>query len=49
MAVIAIPNREFPPGEEALSLAAEVLDSLEVLTPDRVERAVASRVSRPHA
>jgi HAD superfamily hydrolase (TIGR01509 family) len=35
--VIAIPNHEFPPGEEALERAAVVLDSLEQLTPEIVE------------
>jgi HAD superfamily hydrolase (TIGR01509 family) len=32
MVVLAIPNREFPPDEEALALADCVLDSLEELT-----------------
>ena len=36
--VIAIPNHEFPPGEEALERADVVLDSLEQLTADVVER-----------
>jgi HAD superfamily hydrolase (TIGR01509 family) len=36
MAVMAIPNREFPPDADALVLAGEVLDSLAELTPDRV-------------
>jgi len=36
MAVIAIPNRDFPPEPDALALAAVVLDSLEQLTPERV-------------
>ncbi|MGH2956468.1 MAG: HAD family hydrolase [Solirubrobacterales bacterium] len=36
MAVIAIPNRDFPPGERALKLADRVLDSLAELTPDGV-------------
>ena len=31
--VIAIPNHEFPPGEEALAAADVVLDSLDELTP----------------
>ena len=39
MAVIAIPNPHFPPGEEALAEADLVLDSLAELTPDAVERA----------
>jgi HAD superfamily hydrolase (TIGR01509 family) len=36
MAVIAVPNRDFPPEPEALALAALVLDSLEELSPDRI-------------
>jgi HAD superfamily hydrolase (TIGR01509 family) len=36
MAVIAIPNRDFPPEPDALALAALVLDSLEELSPERV-------------
>ena len=37
MKVIAIPNAVFPPSEEALSLAAVVLTSLEELQPELVE------------
>lgn len=37
LAVIAIPNREFRPGADALSLAACVLDSLQSLDSDVVE------------
>jgi beta-phosphoglucomutase-like phosphatase (HAD superfamily) len=36
MAVIAIPNKDFPPEPGAVTLAAIVLDSLEGLTPERV-------------
>jgi HAD superfamily hydrolase (TIGR01509 family) len=36
MAVIAVPNRDFPPDSEALELADVVLDSLEELNPERV-------------
>jgi HAD superfamily hydrolase (TIGR01509 family) len=36
MAVIAIPNQEFPPEPDALALASIVLESLTELTPDRV-------------
>jgi HAD superfamily hydrolase (TIGR01509 family) len=36
MAVIAVPNSDFPPEPAALDLAALVLDSLEVLSPGRV-------------
>jgi HAD superfamily hydrolase (TIGR01509 family) len=37
MRVIAIPNASYPPDAEALELADVVLDSLDELTPDRVE------------
>jgi hypothetical protein len=36
MKVIAIPNRDFPPDDQALQLADRVLDSLAELTPDGV-------------
>jgi HAD superfamily hydrolase (TIGR01509 family) len=36
MWVVAIPNRLFPPDQEALAEAAVVLDSLDVLTPAAV-------------
>jgi HAD superfamily hydrolase (TIGR01509 family) len=36
MAVIAVPNRDFPPDPDALELADVILDSLEELTPERV-------------
>jgi HAD superfamily hydrolase (TIGR01509 family) len=36
MRVVAIPNRSFPPGEEALARADVVLDSLADLTPKAV-------------
>jgi HAD superfamily hydrolase (TIGR01509 family) len=38
MRVVAIPNRAFPPSEEAVSLAAAVLGSLDELTPELIER-----------
>ena len=38
MRVIAIPNRSFPPGEEALSKAALSLPELEGLTAEAIER-----------
>jgi HAD superfamily hydrolase (TIGR01509 family) len=38
MRVVAIPNRRFPPGEEALQQADVVLDSLADLTPDVITR-----------
>lgn len=36
MAVIAIPNPHYPPDEDALALAATVLETLDELTPDLV-------------
>jgi len=42
MAVIAIPNRMFPPDRQALELADVVLNSLEQLTPEAVSRACES-------
>jgi HAD superfamily hydrolase (TIGR01509 family) len=36
MAVIAVPNKDFPPEPEAVALAALVLDSLQDLSPDRI-------------
>ena len=39
MRVIAIPNASYPPGEEALDLANVTLESLEQLTPERIEGA----------
>jgi len=36
MRVLAIPNPQFPPGEDALALADEVLGSLAELTSERV-------------
>ena len=41
MAVIAVPNRDFPPEPEALGLAELTLDSLDQLSPERV-RALAT-------
>jgi hypothetical protein len=38
MRVVAIPNRAFPPSQEAVSLAAAVLGSLDELTPELIER-----------
>jgi HAD superfamily hydrolase (TIGR01509 family) len=36
MAVIAVPNRDFPPEPDALALASLVLGSLEELEPERI-------------
>jgi HAD superfamily hydrolase (TIGR01509 family) len=38
MRVVAIPNRRFPPGNDALAQADVVLDSLDELTPGAVSR-----------
>jgi HAD superfamily hydrolase (TIGR01509 family) len=37
MRVVAIPNASYPPDEEALALADVTLESLEELTPERIE------------
>jgi HAD superfamily hydrolase (TIGR01509 family) len=37
MRVLAIPNRHFPPGDDALAQADVVLDSLAELTPEAIE------------
>jgi HAD superfamily hydrolase (TIGR01509 family) len=37
MRVVAIPNASYPPDEEALALADVVLESLDQLTPGRIE------------
>jgi HAD superfamily hydrolase (TIGR01509 family) len=38
MLVVAVPNRQFPPEEDALALAAVTLGSLAELTPELLER-----------
>jgi HAD superfamily hydrolase (TIGR01509 family) len=43
MLVVAIPNRHFPPAEDALALADVKLESLAELTPDAVESASSRR------
>jgi hypothetical protein len=40
MYVLAIPNLVFPPAEDALALADDVLTSIEELTPEIIERVV---------
>jgi HAD superfamily hydrolase (TIGR01509 family) len=37
MSVVAIPNRHFPPGADALGQADVVLDTLDDLTPEAIE------------
>ena len=39
MSVIAVPNPHYPPGADALTLAAVVIESLDELTPELVENA----------
>jgi HAD superfamily hydrolase (TIGR01509 family) len=39
MRVVAIPNASYPPDDEALALADVTLESLEQLTPERIEGA----------
>jgi hypothetical protein len=36
MAVVAVPNQDFPPEPDALALASLVLDSLEEVNPERI-------------
>jgi HAD superfamily hydrolase (TIGR01509 family) len=43
MLVVAVPNREFPPSDDALALASLVVDSLGELTPELIEEAAATR------
>jgi HAD superfamily hydrolase (TIGR01509 family) len=43
MLVIAVPNREFPPGADALALADLVVDSVGELTPELIEQAALRR------
>jgi HAD superfamily hydrolase (TIGR01509 family) len=43
MAVIAVPNRTFPPAGDALALADLTVDSLEELTPGAIARMAARR------
>ena len=38
MRVLAIPNPRYPPAEDALALADEVLASIKELTPEMLER-----------
>jgi len=38
MRVLAIPNLRYPPAEEALALADDVLTSIKQLTPEAIER-----------
>ncbi len=46
MLVVAVPIREFPPGADALALAALTLRSLRELTPAALRTAIAERAPR---
>jgi HAD superfamily hydrolase (TIGR01509 family) len=43
MLVIAVPNREFPPADDALALASLVVESVGELTPELIEDAAVRR------
>jgi HAD superfamily hydrolase (TIGR01509 family) len=43
MLVIAVPNREFPPSDDSLALAALVVESVGELTPELIDEAAAKR------
>jgi HAD superfamily hydrolase (TIGR01509 family) len=46
MVVVAIPNRQFPPSADALSLADVSVDAIGELTPDVIAEAARRRVAR---
>jgi HAD superfamily hydrolase (TIGR01509 family) len=43
MLVIAVPNREFPPADDALALASLVVESVGELTPELIEETAVRR------
>jgi HAD superfamily hydrolase (TIGR01509 family) len=43
MLLVAVPNRQFPPSEQALALAHAVIDSLDQLRPGLLERIARGR------
>jgi beta-phosphoglucomutase-like phosphatase (HAD superfamily) len=43
MLVIAVPNREFPPSDDALALASLVVKSVGELTPELIDEAAVRR------
>jgi len=43
LALIAVPNRQFPPAEQALRLADAVIESLRELRPELIERIAGAR------
>ena len=47
MAVIAVPNRKFPPDRDALALTTVVLESLDELRPDLVTSITSGKSGRP--
>jgi HAD superfamily hydrolase (TIGR01509 family) len=47
MSVIAVPNKEFPPSQDAIALADDVVQSLAELTPERVDRSALAHGARP--
>jgi HAD superfamily hydrolase (TIGR01509 family) len=44
LAVVVVPNREFPPAPDALALAALCIDTLDQLRPEAIERIARARV-----
>ena len=46
MAVVAVPNREFPPAPDALALASLSVDTLDRLRPEALERTARERIAR---
>jgi HAD superfamily hydrolase (TIGR01509 family) len=49
MAVVAVPNRDFPPTAEAMALASVVVKSLAELTPERVGGLAGGRPVAPNS
>ena len=45
LTVIAVPNREFPPDREALSLAGRILESIDALDVETVKVSIRSRAT----
>ena len=48
MSVIAIPNRDYPPSDDALALAAIRVDDISLVTPELIERAAAMEPAQQH-
>jgi len=49
MAVVAVPNREFPPAPDALALADLCVDTLDRLRPEALERIARERIAGERA